>query len=114
MSEQVIDDTGDLMGRGHDGRFRTEAGSHPPVVGAQAMMAATGRWRRQPEGLARTVSGLERTPAQDLPPRDLTTEPGSNRDGRGSPTVPGVLDGRPDSPARAPSPSCGRSVSRIE
>ncbi len=63
MGAQVLDDTGDLMGRGHDGRFGAEAGAHPPVVSAQAMMAATDRWRRQPEGLARTVSGLERTPA---------------------------------------------------
>jgi hypothetical protein len=71
MAEPVIEDTRTLVGRGHDGRGRTEAGPHPPVEGPQPTAAPTGRLGRQPEGLARTMAGLERVPASHVPARDL-------------------------------------------
>ena len=74
MGEQVIDDTREFVGGGHDGRFRPEAGPHPSVVGSQAVVAATDRLCCEPKGLTGTIAGLERAPAQDLASRDLVVE----------------------------------------
>src|SRR5215831_7071610 len=63
MGEEVIDDAREFMGGGDDGRFGALASPHPPVVGAQAIVAATDRLRRQSKRLAGAVAGLERAPA---------------------------------------------------
>ena len=44
---QVVDDARDLVGGRDDGGFGTEASPHPPVVGPQAVVAATDRLRRE-------------------------------------------------------------------
>jgi hypothetical protein len=81
--QQVGDDARDFMGGGDDGRFGALASPHPPVVGSQAMVAATDGLRREPKGLAGAIAGLQRAPASDLPAGDLVTrgeaQPGTER-----------------------------------
>jgi hypothetical protein len=71
MSEQVVDDAREFMGGGDDGRFGALASPHPPVVGSQAIVAATDGLRREPKGVAGAMAGLERAPASELPTGDL-------------------------------------------
>jgi hypothetical protein len=68
MDAQVIDDTRDVVGGGHHRGLRTAASPPAPVVGPQAVAAATPRRRRQPERLPGAVTSLERAPASELPP----------------------------------------------
>jgi hypothetical protein len=68
MGEEMAGDARDLVGGGDDGRLGTEAGPHPPVVGPQAIVAATDRLRREPKGLAGAIAGLQGAPAQHFPP----------------------------------------------
>src|SRR5262249_38792324 len=56
----VIEEAGDFRGGGEVGRLGAWASPHPPVVGAQAIVAATDRLRRQSKRLAGAVAGLER------------------------------------------------------
>ena len=63
MGQQVVDDARDCMGGGDDGRFGALTGSHPPVIGAQAIVASTDGLRREPKGLAGAIAGLQRAPA---------------------------------------------------
>jgi hypothetical protein len=71
MGQQVVDDARDIVGGGDDGRFGALASPHPPVVGSQAIVAATDGLRREPKGLAGAIAGLQRAPASDLPTGDL-------------------------------------------
>jgi hypothetical protein len=92
MREEVVDDARDLVGGRDDGGFGAEASPHPPVVGPPAMVAATDGLRREPQGLAGAIAGLERAPAQHFLPRDLMVggqaEPGAEGPGVGP--LPGV------------------------
>ena len=63
MDEQVIDDASNLVGGGDNSGLRPEASPHAPIVGPQAVAAATHRMRRQPERLTGAVTSLERAPA---------------------------------------------------
>jgi hypothetical protein len=67
----VVDEARDCMGGGDAGRCGALARPHPPVVGAQAIGAATDGVRREPNGLAGAMAGLQRAPASDLPPGAL-------------------------------------------
>jgi hypothetical protein len=83
MREQVVDEARKCMGGGHNSGLGTETSPHTPIEGPQAIVAATHRLCRQPEGLAGPIAGLERAPAQDLAPGDLVargqSSPGTER-----------------------------------
>jgi hypothetical protein len=59
MREQMIDNAGDLVGRGHDDRFGPESDPHAPVERPQAVQAATERLRCQSKRVAGPVAGLQ-------------------------------------------------------
>ncbi len=71
----VIDHPCDCVGRGHDGRGRATARPHPPIEGAQATVAPSGRLSGQPNGLSGTMVRFQCPPASHVPARDRV--PGS-------------------------------------
>jgi hypothetical protein len=73
MPQQVVAHTRAVVGRGHDRCCGAATSPQALAAGSSAMVAATDRLGRHPQGLSGTLAGLQRAPGPDVPARVFLT-----------------------------------------